>query len=622
MNDPPTLCKQRDEDACKKRVCCKVTHMRGDGSSRLPCMIYIPYSPILPMHSPCSLQFFGMGNLMSSEGNYDETVAEEVTGFVRADGQRIVDGDGKNLLLRGMGFGGWMVQEPYMMLVSEEGHNNKTEAHQHGMLARVEKLAGTKRMKAYHKAWLDNYCTETDVKALKEAGFNSIRAPLHYNLFTLPIEEEKEKGIDTWIPDGFWRLEHLLAWCKKYEIYLILDLHAAPGGQGRDAKISDYEASKPSLWEEPENMRKAIAFWVKLAKRYRDETWIGGYNLLNEPNWGFESNRKDIGGKEDVLNVPLKEFYEKAIAAIRAVDPNHILFIDGNGWSNNHNGLWPLNDSNIALTFHKYWNDNTVGEIQEFLNMRKKYNVPLWCGEAGENTDEWYADAVKLLEKYNISWAWWSWKKMESTSGAYSIVKPDGYQELVDYWAGVIGTEAPDPDNAYEILMGVALGARLENTVRNPGVFRALVNWTPDPVQLEMTRTVRVRAENYHTKNGFAPEATGDEGCGCDMGWGGDGDWLSFQVLSPIEGKYKITYRVASMEGKGKLELQINETTVDSIDSLPNTEGWQNWKAVTHEVDLPMGELDLRIKSTIAGWNLNWFEVSYVRVSSRVKEEK
>lgn len=136
-----------------------------------------------------------------------------------------------------MGFGGWMVKEPYMLLA--EGI---AQGGQSAFLREVEKLTGTDNKETYHKAWLDNYCTEADVMELAQSGFNSLRVALHYNLFTLPIEEEPVRGQDTWLSDGFERLDKLLEWCENAGIYLILDLHAAPGGQGVNADINDYDS--------------------------------------------------------------------------------------------------------------------------------------------------------------------------------------------------------------------------------------------------------------------------------------------------------------------------------------------------------------------------------------------
>ena len=111
-------------------------------------------------------------------------------------------------------------------------------------------------------------------------------------------------------------------------------------------------------------------------------------------------------GCDDVENKPLKALYDQIIPAIRKHDKNHLLFVEGNCWANNHKGIWPLNDDNVALSFHRYWIDNNVGSIQEYLDLRKRFNIPLWVGETGENSNEWYQQAVALLEEYEISWSW------------------------------------------------------------------------------------------------------------------------------------------------------------------------------------------------------------------------
>ena len=164
------------------------------------------------------------------------SIPTDYGGWLRAQGKTIVNEKGDIVILRGMGFGGWMVQEPYMMLV--EG---LLDGGQHSMFEEINELIGPENLKTYHQVWLDNYCTEEDVIELARSGFNSLRAPLHYNLFTLPIDEEPVRGEDTWLNDGFERLDRLLEWCQNAGIYLILDLHAAPGGQGGNIDISDYD---------------------------------------------------------------------------------------------------------------------------------------------------------------------------------------------------------------------------------------------------------------------------------------------------------------------------------------------------------------------------------------------
>ncbi|WP_207955439.1 glycoside hydrolase family 5 protein [Segetibacter sp. 3557_3] len=323
-------------------------------------------------------------------------------GFLRADGKKIVN-DGGAVLLRGMGLGGWMLQEPYMLRF------NGIAGNQHEIRAKIESLAGKENTATFYKAWLANHCRKPDIDSMAAWGFNSVRLPMHYNLFTLPIEQEPVPGADTWLPQGFDMVDSLLNWCKANRIYLILDLHAAPGGQGRDVAISDGDTSKPFLWQSEANRQKTIALWQRLARRYANEQWIGGYDLINETNWGF-ADPKDKNGCAEEGNEPLRKLSVDITAAIRAVDKNHLIVVEGNCWGNNYKGIFPLWDKNMVVSFHKYWNYNNQAAVQNFIKIRDEQNVPIWCGETGENSNVWFRDAIELFEKNDIGWAWWPLK--------------------------------------------------------------------------------------------------------------------------------------------------------------------------------------------------------------------
>ena len=201
--------------------------------------------------------------------------------WLKAKGKVIVNSEDEEVLLRGLGPGGWMVMEGYMMKTAGFAGT------QHEIRSELIKLMGVEKTDLFFDQWLANHFTQRDVDSLAAWGFNSIRLPMHYNLFTLPIEDEPVSGNHTWLGKGFEMVDSLLSWCASNEMYLILDLHAAPGGQGYNADISDYDNSKPSLWESKDNQDKTVAFWKKIAERYKDEPWIGGYDLINETNWTF-----------------------------------------------------------------------------------------------------------------------------------------------------------------------------------------------------------------------------------------------------------------------------------------------------------------------------------------------
>lgn len=386
--------------------------------------------------------------------------------FLHAKGPSIVDGREQPVLLRGIGLGGWMLQEPYMLKLSGVAVN------QTAIRGRIKALLGPERTTAFYRLWWAAGMQKSDVDSLKAWGFNSIRLPMHYNLFTLPVDKEPVPGKHTWLETGFALTDSLLRWCAADSIYLILDLHAAPGGQGHDLPIADRDSSQPSLWQSEAQRQKTVALWKKLAERYRDEPWIGGYDLLNETNWSFDhpDDTKDHGC-EDRGNEPLKVLYTEITRAIRSVDTHHLIFWEGNCFANNFQGLLPLPDSNMALSFHKYWNENDLASIRRFLDLRARYHVPLWLGESGENNNRWYRDAVRLMESQQIGWCWWPLKKIGSNN-PFEVRMPPGYAGLIRYWQGK--GPAPAAGDAFRILQQLAENYRTANLVVHRDVLQAL----------------------------------------------------------------------------------------------------------------------------------------------------
>jgi len=548
-------------------------------------------------------------------------------GFLRRDGIKIVNDQGE-VLLRGMGLGGWMLQEGYMLQTSAFANT------QHEIRTRIESLIGAEGTQAFYDAWIENGCRKIDIDSLASWGFNSVRLPMHYNLFTLPIEQEPVKGENTWLEKGFLLTDHLLEWCKSNRIYLILDLHAAPGGQGKDASISDYDSGKPALWESAENRAKTVALWRRLAERYANEPWIGGYDLINETNW-------DIAG-----NQALKDLYAEITSAIRQVDRNHLLFIEGNWWANDFTGLTPPWDSNMAYSFHKYWNANDRASIQWMLDLRSKQNVPIWCGEAGENSNVWFNDAIRLLETYAIGWAWWPLKKVESISGPLSALKPSGYQRLLDYWQG--NGLKPSAIEAKSTLMSLCENLKLENCLFHRDVIDAMFRQVQSTqVMAYAPRTLPGRifstdydlgraglayfdteGANYQVSTGtytawnngwsYRNDGVDIESCsdrevsnGYNIGWIEAGEWLSYTATIARSGTYEIQYRIAAPSAGGKLELRLmepaGERLVHSLD-IPATGGWQSWQTVSDSIELARGHVRFKLIIRQNGFNLNWLQ--------------
>lgn len=522
-------------------------------------------------------------------------------GYLRAKEKRIVDETGRPVILRGMGLGGWMLQEGYMLRLGELG-----KGQEHVIRAETAKLIGPEREAAIHQAWLDNHTTKADIDAMAAMGFNSVRLPMHYGLLTLAADQEPVPGQDTWKEDGFKRIDDLLAWTKANGMYLILDLHAAPGGQGNDLPIADRDPSKPSLWQSPENRRKVVALWRKLAARYKDDPAIGAYDLLNEPNWDFDGPGGDHGCKDE-KQTALWDYYKELTAAVREVDKRHMLILEGNCWGNNYKGLPAVWDDNMALSFHKYWNVNDEASIATVLKLREDTGLPLWLGESGENSNAWFRDAIALVETHEIGWAFWPLKKI-GFNQPLEVTPNPGYAKLVDYWTK--NGPKPTADEAYAALMTLASkDVRFENTIRHDDVVDAMIRQPHDAttrpfkdhrigakggsfaaVDYDLGALGQAYADrdtaNYHVSTGgqrtswnngrtyrndgvdIAREADGSAYVEDFV----DGEWLKFTVVADKAGTYDLA--VSARGEGGKLSASVNGGAAGSVVATPTGAAW------------------------------------------------
>ncbi len=560
-------------------------------------------------------------------------------GYLHVDGKYIYDGAGNEVILRGIGTGNWMIQEGYMMKSSDAGLGT-----QHAFRNKLIETIGVAKTDSFYNAWLKYHFTKTDVDSMKAWGFNSIRVALHYIWFTPPIEDEPVQGEITWIAKGFEMTDSLLKWCSDNEMYLILDMHGTPGGQGKNADISDYDPSKPSLWESDDNKSKLIALWKKLAERYNDEPWIGGYDLINETNWDFENSNNENGCNCN-QNTPLVELFKDIIDEIRVVDTNHIVYLGGNCWGNNYNGVTSLAsyDDNLVFSFHKYWNYNNENALDWITSRRETLNVPVWLGESGENSNTWFTNAISLCETNHVGWSWWPVKKNGINNILRVKTNPE-YQDLLDYWAG--SGSAPSADDAFQALLGWAEAHKFENCeiahdvidamIRQPHSKEAKVfkNFGIDETIFASdydlgrnnvayydvdTADYRVDAGTYTAWNqGWAYRSDGvdiesctdtEETNGFNLGWSADGEWVQYTVTADSTAGYTLQIRHTSGSSGSKAHIEIDGASATQIISLQGTGGWQNWQ--TNEVEgiiFPEGTHKVRFIWDQGGSNLNYFK--------------
>jgi endoglucanase len=374
--------------------------------------------------------------------------------FAHTDHKQIVDASGKPFPIRATNLGNWMVPEGYMWQF-ENGPQSPSE-----IRALLLELLGPEASASFWQKYRENYVTREDIAFLKRAGFNTIRVPLHYDL------------LETDDAEGFKLLDRLTQWCRAEGMYMILDLHAAPGGQ-TGANIDD-SPGYPWLYQSPQEQQHLLAIWRRLATHFRDEQSVLGYDLLNEPIPPF--------AKLEPLTSLLEPLYKKLAAEIRTVDSHHILFIGGANWDGNFSVFGKPFDSNLVYTFHKYWTVPDESVIKPYLEFRDRYDVPIWMGESGENTDDWIARFVATLEKNNIGWAFWPYKKMGKPSSVVTIVTPADWEKIVPFAKLPRGTAhveerlkaRPDQEVINRAFSELLKSIRLENCRVNEGYLKAL----------------------------------------------------------------------------------------------------------------------------------------------------
>lgn len=388
--------------------------------------------------------------------------AADKTSFVSIDGPNLLAPTGEKLFIQGINLGNWLNPEGYMFGFG------KTSSARLINQAFCE-MVGPDFTRQFWKQFKDNYITREDIRYIRKTGMNTIRIPFHYKLFT----DEDYQGL-TANQDGFQRLDSLVEWCRESKIYLIVDMHDAPGGQTGDNIDDSY--GYPWLMTSEESQAQFVAIWKKIAEHYQNEPVILGYDLLNEPiatHFVKEERAK--------LNAALEPVYKKAVAAIREVDKNHIVLLGGAQWNSNFRVFTDSKfDSKLMYTCHRYWCDTLQANIQDFVHYRDSVNLPFYMGETGENTDKWVGAWTRLMERNNIGWTYWPYKKMGSPSSMVNIAKPENWDLVVQFSEAPrsnfdeIRKARPDQELAKKAMLQLIENMKYKNCRVNPEYIKAM----------------------------------------------------------------------------------------------------------------------------------------------------
>ncbi|MEU8353689.1 cellulase family glycosylhydrolase [Streptomyces sp. NPDC048845] len=347
--------------------------------------------------------------------------------WLHADGDRLADEQGRTVVLRGVGLGGWMNMENFVT-----GYPGSEREIRRLLRAAMGEEAYT----SFFDTFLTDFFDEADARHLASLGLNSVRIPVNYRHF-----EDDDRPME-WKETGFARLDRVVTLLARHGLYSVIDLHALPGAQNQHWH-SDNPTHRSEFWTHRHFQDRAVALWEQLAERYKDRPEVAGYNPVNEP--------------AEPTGEVLAAFYRRLERAIRAVDPRHVLFLDGNRYSTDFSVFArgePL--PNCVYTAHDYALPGIVGAtaypgvtrgeffdssvVEQTFLRRTRYmretGTPVWIGEFGpvysadRSQDVWrlalLRDQLEIYAEHGAGWSLWTYKDI-GLQGLVTVAPDSAY---------------------------------------------------------------------------------------------------------------------------------------------------------------------------------------------------
>jgi endoglucanase len=347
--------------------------------------------------------------------------------MLRVKGDSVVDADGARVLLRGAGLGGWMNMENFIT-----GY----PANEAAMRAAVAGVIGAERAERFFERLLDRFFAGDDARLLAELGINCLRLPINHRHF------ERDEAPFSLRQEAFERLARAVDACAAHRIYTVIDLHAVPGAQNQHWH-SDNGTHVAEFWRHPHFQDRVVNLWQALAERFRGHDWVAGYNLLNEPG---DPSGKVVG-----------PFHDRLVAAVREVDPDHIVFVDGNTYSTDfsifgdpyENAVYALHDyARAGMSFGGAYPGETAGQwvdrdvleetFLERTRFQRETGTPIWVGEFGpvytgdpERDEQRYqvlSDQLDIYDRHGAGWSIWTYKDV-GLHGLVEVAAESAYME-------------------------------------------------------------------------------------------------------------------------------------------------------------------------------------------------
>jgi endoglucanase len=329
--------------------------------------------------------------------------------LLQTRGTQFVTRDGTPVKLHGIGLGGWLNMENFIVgFPATESLNRRA----------LSEVLGEELGDYFFERFLDVFFTEADAAAIAACGFNVVRIPVHYRHLeddARPFELKES---------GFRRLDFAIEALARHGVYTIIDLHVVPGSQNNEWHC-DNPTHHAGFWGHPHFEERVLNLWRALAERYRDNPWVAGYEPLNEPG--------------DPTGEHVGRFFPQLLRAIREVDADHVLFLKGNAFGPEFAFYTEPLPNTVFIAFDYavpgvaaarsypstmngvHW-DRSALEMRflELTQPARESETPIWIGEFGpvysgdpgidEHRYQVLADQFEIYRDYDANWSMWTWK--------------------------------------------------------------------------------------------------------------------------------------------------------------------------------------------------------------------
>ena len=200
----------------------------------------------------------------------------------------------KHRALQGVNLGGWLIVEQWM---TPSVFRDIDDAHDEYTLSQTEK--GRERIRRHRQTFIQ----ESDFVWLAAHGVELVRIPFGYWLF---------RDTDDYV-GGLEELDWAMRMAEKYNIKVLLDLHALPGSQnGNDHSGRIGEAR---WFDEAKLRRESLLICVEAAERYKKSPILWGFEVINEPNFSWRTQWS------------LRKYYYRAHRKVLKILPDSVYVI-------------------------------------------------------------------------------------------------------------------------------------------------------------------------------------------------------------------------------------------------------------------------------------------------------